>query len=429
MRPKATAIVLLCTAALASGSLAAPAIPAHPKDLRYGPLKFEVPKADQYRFKLKNGIVAYVAEDHALPLATISVTLRAGSFIEPVEKTGLASLTGSMMREGGTVTLTAEQFDEKADFLAANISSFAGETEAGASLNCVSSVLDQALDLFFEMLSSPRFQQDRLDVEKGNVLEDMKQRNDDAGRILGREWRWLMYGREHFITRAQTKSNLDSMTRADLIDFHRKYWLPRNMIFAISGDVRTKDVLAALDRRFADWKPPASPAAPAAKLPWPPPAPAFTPKPGIYHVEKDIPQGKVYIGHPGSRWDRWDNPDNFALMVMNDILGAGGFTSRITKKVRSDEGLAYSAGSSFGIGIWWPGDFRISFQSKNPTVALAAKLSLAEARKLRVETVSDEELTVSKNSFIDSFPRSFESPRQIAGTFASDDYIGRPHSY
>jgi len=149
------------------------------------------------------------------------------------------------------------------------------------------------------------------------------------------------------------------------------------MIIAVSGDVNTRDVLANLERRFADWKT----SGPA--VPWPPTGPTFTPKPGLYHVEKDIPQGKVYIGQLGTRWDRWDNPDNFALMVMNDILGGGGFTSRITKKVRSDEGLAYSAGSRFSIGTYWPGDFRVSYQSKNETVALAAKYSLAEIDKLR----------------------------------------------
>src|SRR4029434_3347440 len=112
--------------------------------------------------------------------------------------------------------------------------------------------------------------------------------------------------------------------------------------------------------------------------PWPPPAPGFTPKPGLYHVEKDIPQGKVNIGHLGTWWDRWDNPDNFGLMVMNDILGGGGFTSRITKKVRSDEGLAYGASSNFSIGDFYPGIFRIGYASKNPTVALAAKISMEE---------------------------------------------------
>ena len=427
------AVLLVALAAFTStsSSSAAPAaartallgVPSHPKDLTYHDLKFEVPDANKYRFKLKNGIVAYVAEDHALPLVTVTVLVRAGSFLEPADKIGLASITGSMMRDGGTEKMSAEEFDEKVDFLAADISSFVGDTQGGASLNCLSSVLDPSLDLFFDMMRSPRFQQSRLEVEKGNRLEDMKQRNDDAGRILGREWRWLMYGETHFASRQSTNKNVDAITRDDLVEFHRKYWRPENMILAIGGDVNAKEVLASLDRRFAGWK------TQGPAVPWPPPAPSFAPKAGLYHVEKDIPQGKVYIGHLGTKWDRWDNPDNFALMVMNDILGGGGFTSRITKKVRSDEGLAYSAGSRFGIETYWPGDFRVSYQSKNPTVALAAKYSIAEIKRLREEPVTEEELTTSKNSFIDTFPRSFESPARVARLFADDDYIGRPHAY
>ena len=398
-------------------------IPDRPESLKYPELKFNIPKADQYRFKLKNGIVAYVAEDHSLPLVTVSVIVKAGSFLEPADRTGLASLTGTMMRKGGAGSLTAEEFDEKADFLAADVSSFIGDTQAGASVNCLASALDKSLDLFFEMMRAPRFQQSRLDVEKSDLIEDMKQRNDDAGTILNREWGWQMYGRTHFSSRQATKAMIESLTRDSLVDFHKAYWRPENMIISVAGDVNTKEILANLERRFADWK------VQGPVVPWPPPAPDYAPKPGLFYVEKDIPQGKVYIGNRSTKWNRWDDPDNYALLVMNDILGGGGFTSRITKKVRSDEGLAYSAGSRYNIGTYYPLDYRISFQSKSSTVALAGKLSLVEVAKLKDDNVSEDELKTSKASFIDTFPRNFESPARVVSLFATDDYIGRPHSY
>jgi len=115
-------------------------------------------------------------------------------------------------------------------------------------------------------------------------------------------------------------------------------------------------------------------------------------------------------------------------MVMNEILG-GDFTSRITQRVRSDEGLAYSAGSSYDIGIFWPGSFTISYESKSATVALAAKISLEEIARIRTEEVSEAELRQAKSSFIDSFPRRFETPFLIARTFANDVLIDRPHTY
>jgi len=416
--------VLSAPAATAIAAVVPSPVPGHPRELKYDGLKFEIPKADSLRFKLKSGLTVYVAEDHSLPLVNVSLTLRAGGFLDPAGKTGLASMTGTMLRQGGTARLTAEEFDEKADFLAAEISTSAGDTQAGANLNCLSTVLAPSLDLFFEMLRAPRFQQSRLDVEKGNWLEDMKQRNDDAGSILSREYTWLIYGDQQVPGRYSTSKDADAIGRDDLVAFHKNFWRPEaGMILAVSGDVKTKDILAELDRRFEGWK------TTGPVLPWPPPVPTWTPKPGLYHVEKDIPQGKVNIGHLASRWDRWDNPDNFTSIVMNDILGGGGFTSRIVKKVRSDEGLAYSAGSRYGIGTWWPGQFAMSYQSKNPTVALAAKLSIAELKRLQDEAVPADELTVAKNSFIDTFPRNFESPQKTAQLFATDDFMGRPHSY
>ncbi len=415
---------LAAAALLALPSLAGAAdIPARPEQIPFPALKFEVPKAEQYRHKLSDGVVVYVVEDHALPLVTISMTDRTGSFLDPAGKTGLAGITGAMMRKGGAGTLPADQFDEKADFLAADLGSSAGDTQGSATLNCLSSVLEPSLDLLFAMLRSPRFDQDRLDVEKGDELEDMKQRNDDAGTILGREWGWLLYGEDHFSSRQATSDELNALTRDDLVKFHRDTWRPQGMVLAVSGDVDTKRVLASLEKRFAAWK------AEGPATAWPPPAPTHALKPGLYHVEKDIPQGKVYIGGRSTKWDRYDNPDNYALFVMNSILGGGGFTSRITKKVRSDEGLAYSAGSRYNIGAYYPLDYEVSFQTKSPTVALAAKLSLDEVAKMRSGKPTEDEMKTAKGSFIDAFPRNFESAARVAGLFAADDYMVRPHSY
>jgi predicted Zn-dependent peptidase len=426
---KTLTIVTVVAAAVLTGtawsqSALTEPIPSHPRDLKFSPLKFDVPDPAKYAHKLANGIPVYVAEDSTLPLVSISVLLRAGEFVEPKDQPGVAPLTASLMREGGAGDLTAEQFDERADFLAADISSWAHDTQAGADLDCLTSQLDPALDLFFAMLRSPRFQQSRIDTEKAQTLEGMKQRNDDARSIQGREWSWLMNGMEHYSTRELTRKQLEAVSREGMIAFHKAWWRPENMIVAVSGDVKSDSILAKLNERFASWK------ATGPKLPWPPAPPAYEPKPGLYHVEKDIPQGRVFIGHRGAKWDpKFENPDFYALMVMNDILGGGGFTSRITKRIRSDEGLAYSAGSAYGIGTYWPGTFRVSFQTKSPTVAYAAKIALEEIRRIQRDPVGDDELTTSKNSFIDTFPREFESAADIVGAFAGDDYIGRPHAY
>jgi zinc protease len=148
--------------------------------------------------------------------------------------------------------------------------------------------------------------------------------------------------------------------------------------------------------------------------------------PGLYRVEKDVNQGRVSIGLPTVKRD---HPDAYALEVMNEILGGSGFTARITKTVRSDEGLAYSAGSGLGLGVWYPGRFRAFFQSKSRSVPYATSLVLEEIRKIREAGVTAEELATIQSSLIQTFPSSFASKAQSMAIFASDEYTRRDPSW
>ena len=149
-------------------------------------------------------------------------------------------------------------------------------------------------------------------------------------------------------------------------------------------------------------------------------------EPGLYRIEKDVNQGRVSLGLPTVKRD---SPDIYALEVMNDILGAPGFTSRLMTTVRSNEGLAYAAGSGLSVGVWYPGRFRAAFQSKSRTVLWATELVLGEIQKMRETSVTDEELELVKSSLIKTFPSAFATKAQAMAIFASDEYTGRDPSY
>lgn len=410
--------------AFAAAGAAAQDIPDRPEELVYPDFVFETPDGADYRHELPGGIPVVVVEDHTLPLIRLSVSLRIGNFLDPADRIGLASLTAAMMRDGGAGERMPEEFDERVEYLAAAVSASSSDTEARASLRTITPVFDESLDLFFDLLRSPRFDAERFAIRKRNVLEDFRQRNDDADDLLNREWAMLLYGEDHYLGRRMTNAHLDRITPDDLRAFHRRYWRPEHMVFAVSGDIDTDAILAELERRLADW-----PSAEEASVTWPPEGEPAAPDPGIYHLEKDIPQGKVRIGHLAPRWDDWDNPERAAIQVMDHILGASGFTSRLMQRIRSDEGLAYGAGGRFRFNPLGPGSYVLGYQSKSETVALAASIALEEVGRIREEPVSEEELELAKRSLTDSFPRRFESAQARASIFANDAFLGRAHTY
>lgn len=397
--------------------------PAHPRDLVFPPLSFEPPTAGEYRRELTGGAAAYLVEDHQLPLVTVALTLRTGGYLVPAEHAGLAGFTGSQMRSGGTKTMSAREFDDEAAFLATQIGSSIGATSGGASVNCLKQNLDASLAMFFDMLKNPGFDPERLEISRTRSLQGMQRRNDRLRDIQRREFSRLMRGGDHFTTRQSTEATVKAIDAEAMREFHRSYYDPSRFIFAVSGDFETDDMVRRLNEALADGWPANT------KDPGEIPAPSHTPRAGVHMVDKvgrDVNQSHVAIGHLGIERS---NPDHIAVGIMNDILGGGGFISRIMSRVRSDEGLAYSAGSSFRAGIYYPGLFQAAFQSKNPTCAQAAAIVFEEIDRIRNEKVSAMEIDTAKNSAIEIFPRFFATAGQVAGTFAADEYTKREADY
>jgi zinc protease len=406
------------TAAPPAADRAATTIPSRPEEIAFEPLSFEPPAAKSFRRTLPDGTVVYLAPSRELPLVTVSITFRGGSSLDPADCPGLASMTARMIRDGGTAKQKPTEFDEALDFLATDVGVSANETFTTATMNCLKSNLDESLALFVEMLRTPGFDESRLATGKARVLEGLKQRNDDAASIIAREWKRLVFGPEHFEGAEPTAATVAAIGRDRLAALHKRIIHPGNAIVAVSGDFDEAEMLTKLARAFDGWErgtPTPAPTPPAATL-----------APGLYHVPKTIPQGKVLIGRRGITRD---DPDAIPLLLLNEILGAGGFTSRLMQKVRSNEGLAYSVRSTLQPKVDYPGDFKAGFESKNATVALATKIVLGEIDAVRNELVTEDELDTAKKSVIETFPRQFESKPQMLRVFVNDEWTKRPADY
>jgi zinc protease len=397
---------------------AAEAIADRPEKIVFKPLAYEPPAAADFRHVLPDGTVVYLAPSHEFPLVNLSITFKGGTSLDPADAPGLAALTARMVREGGTAKLSPAELDETLDFLATEAGVSANETFVTATLNTLKANADESLSLFLDMLRTPRFDQGRLDTAKARAVEGLKQRNDDASSILSREWKRLVYGTDHFESAEPTGASVEAISRDRLTEMHGRIFRPGNAIVAVSGDFEPQEMLAKLEQAFTGWE--RGSVAPN------PVQPTATLQPGLYHVPKEIPQGKVVLG---CRSIERDDPDAIPLLLLNEILGAGGFTSRLMQQVRSNEGLAYSVRSTITPRVTYPGDFRAGFESKNATVALATKIVMDEIRKVRDELVTEDELETAKRGLIETFPRQFESKPQMLRVFVNDEWTARPKDF
>ena len=390
-------------------------IPSRPEKLKFPELKYEPPKGFDYRVELKSGPVAFVVPNRELPLISISILVRTGKYNEPKGKEGLAAMTGYLLSKGGTKSHSAEALEERLAFLAAGLSSNIGDTSGSVVVNLLSKDLEEGLAILREVLTVPRFQRDRVDLYKTQQIQSMKQRNDDSRNIERRELVRLAYGDHFFRSQSPTKASIDSITESDLRGFHRDWFHPDNFVVSVSGDFDRKEMVLKLEKLFSDWSPKGKTAKPV-------PTNKKFAKAGVYIVDKEVNQGRVDIMLPGIMRD---NPDYYAVQIMNDILGGGGFTSRITNRVRSDEGLAYSAYSYCPGGTYFPRTFVAGYQSKSRTVLYAAQIVLEEMLKITQEEVTDKEIETAKASYIQTFPQAFETKGAVASTFASEEFTGR----
>ncbi len=389
-----------------------------PSDLKFPPLKFEPPDPKMFRSVLANGLRAYIQEDRSLPLVSVSALVHFGNLYLPKEKAGLGTILSDTLIKGGTKTREGSVIEERIDFLGGTLSFFVGDRTSTLSLSVLSKDLDEGLDLFFDVLRNPEFREDAVNLSKARSIERLRQANDQPNIVLSREYAKLLYG-DHPLTWEPTKATYEGIAPADLKEFHRRFFFPRNIILSAAGDFNKNELKNKITKLASGWK--------NRDLNLPAFSKTFPQvEPGVYFIQKAINQGYISLGHLGIEDT---NPDYFAVQVMNFILGGGSFTSRITTKVRSDEGLSYNQGSRFTY-IWgFPGTFSGYVQTKSATVAYAISLILAEMERIRREPVSDEEMETAINYYLESFSDNFQSPQVTMQNFANLEMTGKPMDY
>jgi len=390
-----------------------------PRQMTFPPVEFTPPEPD--RVVLENGMVVYFLEDHELPLINMTATIRTGSWLDPADKIGLASLTGSVMRTGGGGGLSSKQVDEELEQFAGDVSISIGRQSGSASLDVLSKDVKRGLQIFEGLIQTPAFEPARVELAKLQAIEGIRRRQDNPGSIVGREFLKLLYGANHPTARESSIESITRITRDDLVAFHRKTIHPNGMILGITGDFDKSAMLALLRQVFGDWKKGEVPV-----LTIPDVSESQMAKPVVRFVNKDTTQTHLRIGHLSIKEN---NPDYVALAIANDILGGSSFRSRLFNDVRTKRGLAYSVGSRLNSGMHDQGVWLMRAETKLLSTQEVITRFIANMERMRTELVTDSELAEAKEAYVNSFVFSFASSSAIVGRLIELEYDGLPKDF
>jgi len=387
-------------------------IPSHPSKLKFQPLDWTVPLGSPYRTELKNGLVAYVAEDRTLPLVQAVLYIRSGSLLDPSGKEGLASLLAKLMRTGGTSKYPADTLNELIDRYAMQFDISATETQISLSASFLSEYTDQALDIMEQLIFHPVFNSKEFVKEQKITIQNIRHRFDDPAPTLRAAYQKQLYTGE-VSSRLATEASVNNITREDLLKLHKKTFVTPKMILSIAGNFNRDSMLARIENMF----PPSTQISNDSF-----PQIAINSKIKCLLVQKPLSQAYVRLGLP---LFKRPHPDYYSVSLLNEILGGGGFISRLGTKIRSDAGLTYSIYSNAESNYIYPGTFYIEFFTKNSSFSQAVALIIEEVQKVISEKVTELELENAKASLTGSLPSMFRSPFDIVSTYAWNEYYKR----
>ncbi len=349
------------------------------------------------RIVLPNGMVIFLQEDHELPLIDGTARIRGGSHNEPAKKVGLIDIYGEVWRTGGSKTKTGDEFDDFLEIRAAKVETSGGPDSTSINWSCL------------------KFREDKLDIAKKGAFDSISRRNDQIGEIAQREATRLAYGPDNPYARVPEYATVAAITRQDLIDWHKTYVHPNNMILGVSGDFDSAAVEAKLRAAFAQW--PKGPTLPKDEVQYHPAKPAY------YLIRKeDVNQSSIHMVGLGIRRD---NPDYYAVNVFNEAF-AGGFSSRLFNDIRTKRGLAYHVGGGIGANFGHPGILQIVMGTKSQTTIESVQALQEDIDDLEKHPLTDDELKRAKDAILNAFIFRLDSPDKILGERMTYEFYGYP---
>jgi zinc protease len=365
-----------------------------------------------HRIVLPNNLVLLLSEEASLPFVTFQLLIDCGSWRDPPGLEGLAHLTS----EGillGTSRRSLFEVNESLDFMGSRLSTSCEKDFATLSFRSLKKNLDEGIALFMEVLTQPSFPQGEIERTIEELKGALKSEEDDPGEVAEKAFNEAVFGESPYAHPVQgTLKSISGLTREAVLEFYRTWYQPQISILAVVGDITLEEVREKLIPLLSAW--------PQRETPERPFHADFGEGPGTVRIDKPITQAHIRMGHAGIERS---HPDYYAVFVMNNVLGSGGFGSRLMEEIRSKRGLAYAVLSHF-LPHRRQGTFQIVLQTKNESAREAISVALQQVERMQKEGVSEEELETAKRYLIGSFPLRLTSQRDLARFYSQVEYYG-----
>lgn len=362
------------------------------------------------------GIKAWLVEERSIPFIAVEIGFKGGTSQDLPDKRGATYMMSGLLEEGAG-NMDAAGFSKAQEALAAEFKFDAHGDALSISARFLTETRDDAIDLLRKAIVEPRFDQAALDRVRGQIISIIAGDQKDPDEIAGDTFSKLAYG-DHPYGSPSTGSNdsVNRLNRDDIVQAYKNAMARDRVYVGVVGDISAKDVGLMLDRLLGDLPEKGGVRPPKAQI-------ELTG--GVTVVDFPSPQAVAVFGHAGiSRND----PDFFAAYVMNQVFGAGGFTSRLTTEVREKRGLTYGVYTylaSYDLADVYQG----SVASANDRIGEAIDVIRAEWTKLAADGVTDVELEAAKKFLTGAYPLRFDGNGRIADILMNMQLDNLPVSY
>jgi len=351
-------------------------------------------------FVLDNGMKVMVVENHKLPRVSYNLSID-NAPIKEGDNAGTSSLLGAMLGNG-TTNIPKDDFNEEIDFLGASLN-FGSES---AFVSALSKYSERMLELMADAAINPLLTEGEFQKEKDKLIEGLKIQEKSVDAIAGRVGSALSYGTKHPYGEFVTEETVNNVTLENVNAFYQKYFNPNNAYLVIIGNVDFKTIKEQVETYFGKWKKSIEVT-----------TNVLTASPNVQYTQinfVDMPNAvQSNISLTNNVNLKMKDKDYHSVLITNKILG-GGFSSYLNMNLREEHGYTYGARSNVGTSRYNASRFTAGASVRNAVTDSAVVQTLKEIKRIKNETVSDEDLANAKAKYVGDFVLALERPQTIA---------------